>query len=163
MNVAFRFPLVRRLRAAVAAVAVIVLTLSGHSAWSQTSRAIKVVVPFAAGGVADTLARLLAEQIGRAHGPAMVIEDRPGAGAVIGTEAVARAIPDGSTALLISNAFVINPQLREMNYNALTSFEPICQLTRTQSVIAVNSASPYRACRDVSSGRSVYQPRPQGG
>jgi hypothetical protein len=91
MNVAFRFPLVRRVRAAVAAVAVILVTLSGHSAWSQTSRAIKVVVPFAAGGVADTLARLLAEQIGRAHGPTMVIEDRPGAGAVIGTEAVARA------------------------------------------------------------------------
>jgi tripartite-type tricarboxylate transporter receptor subunit TctC len=149
MNVAFRFPCGQAVAGAVAAVAVILVPLSGHPAWSQTSRAIKVVVPFAAGGVADTLARLLAEQIGRAHGPAMVIEDRPGAGAVIGTEAVARAIPDGSTALLISNAFVINPQLREVNYNALTSFEPICQLTRTQSVIAVNSASPYRTLADL--------------
>ena len=163
MNFACRFSRRPSVVAALAAVAVIFVNLSSHSAWSQSSRTIKVVVPFAAGGVADTLARLLAEQIGRAQGPAMVIEDRPGAGAVIGTEAVARAIPDGNTVLLTSSGFATNPQLRKVNYDALTSFEPICQLTRTQSVIAVNSASPYRACRDVSAGRSVCQPRPQGG
>jgi tripartite-type tricarboxylate transporter receptor subunit TctC len=112
-------------------------------------RTIKVVVPFAAGGVADTLARLLVDQIGRAHGPAMVIEDRPGAGAVIGTEAVARAIPDGKTILLTSTTFATNPQLRKVNYDVLTSFEPICYLTRIQSVIAVNSASPYHTLADL--------------
>ena len=101
------------------------------------------------GRVADTLARLLAEQIGRAHGPAMVIEDSPGAGAVIGTEAVARAIPDGNTILLTSTTFATNPQLRKVNYDALTSFEPICYLTRIQSVVAVNSASPYRTLPDL--------------
>jgi len=149
MNFACRFPRRPSVAAALAAVAVIFVNLSGHSAWSQTSRTIKVVVPFAAGGVGDTLARLLAEQIGRAHGPAMVIEDRPGAGAVIGTEAVARAIPDGNTILLTSAASATNPQLRKVNYDALTSFEPICYLTRIQSVIAVNSASPYRTLADL--------------
>jgi tripartite-type tricarboxylate transporter receptor subunit TctC len=63
---------------------------------------------------------------------------------VIGTEAVARAVPDGNTAMLTSHGFATNPHLRKVNYDALTSFEPICQLTRTQFVIAVNSASPYR-------------------
>jgi tripartite-type tricarboxylate transporter receptor subunit TctC len=143
MNFACRFPRRPSVGAALAAVVVIFVYLSGHSAWSQTSRAIKVVVPCAAGGVSETLARLLAEQIGRAHGPTMVIEDRPGAGAVIGTEAVARANPDGNTILLTSTTFATNPLLRKVNYDALTSFEPICYLTRIQSVVAVNSASPY--------------------
>jgi tripartite-type tricarboxylate transporter receptor subunit TctC len=144
MNFACRFLRRPAVAGALAAVAVIFVILSGHSAWSQTSKIIKVVVPFAAGGVGDTLARLLVEQIGRAHGPAMMIEDRPGAGAVMGTEAVARATPDGNTILLTSTTFATNPHLRKVNYDALTSFEPICYLTRIQSVIAVNSASPYR-------------------
>jgi tripartite-type tricarboxylate transporter receptor subunit TctC len=79
----------------------------------------------------------------------MVIEDRPGAGAVIGTEAAARAIPDGNTILLTSTTFATNPLLRKVNYDALTSFEPICYLTRIQSVVAVNSASPYRTLADL--------------
>src|SRR6516165_9602525 len=149
MNFACRFPRRLLVAAVLAAAPIIFVNLSGHSAWSQTSRTIKVVVPFAAGGVADTLARLLVDQIGRAHGPAMVIEDRPGAGAVIGTEAVARAIPDGNTILLTSTTFATNPQLRKVNYDALTSFEPICYLTRIQSVVAVNSASPYRTLPDL--------------
>ena len=149
MNFAYRFPSRPSVPAALAAVAVIFVNLASQSAWSQTPRTIKLVVPFAAGGVADTLARLLVDEIGRAHGPAMVIEDRPGAGAVIGTEAVARAIPDGNTILLTSTTFATNPQLRKVNYDALTSFEPICYLTRIQSVIAVNSASRYRTLADL--------------
>jgi tripartite-type tricarboxylate transporter receptor subunit TctC len=57
---------------------------------------------------------LVAEEIGRA-GPTMVIENHPGAGAVIGTEAVSRAPPDGSTLLMLANSFVINPRLRKLN------------------------------------------------
>jgi tripartite-type tricarboxylate transporter receptor subunit TctC len=130
-------------------VAISVLAVTGSAAWSQTSRTIKIVVPFAAGGVADTLARLLAEQIGRTQGPTVVVENRSGAGSVIGTEAVARATPDGNTVLLTAAIFATNPQLRKVNYDALTSFEPICYLTRIQSVIAVNSVSPYRTLADL--------------
>src|SRR5437879_1194712 len=83
----------------VACSAVVVLALFGHSTWSQSTGTIKVVVPYSAGGVAATLVRLLAEQIGRTQGPTVIIENRPGAGAVIGTEAVARAAPDGNTVL----------------------------------------------------------------
>jgi len=61
-----------------------------QGAWSQTTRTIKLVVPFPPGGVADVLARLLAEQIGRAQGPTFVVENRPGAATMIATDADSR-------------------------------------------------------------------------
>jgi tripartite-type tricarboxylate transporter receptor subunit TctC len=90
------------------------------------------------------LARQLAVQISRSQGLSMVIENRPGAVTIIGTEAVSHAVPDGNTLLLISPTFVLNPHLRKLNYDPFTSFEPICYLVRTPTVILVNSASPYR-------------------
>jgi tripartite-type tricarboxylate transporter receptor subunit TctC len=83
-----------------AAVAVLSVTVTGHGAWSQTARTIKVVVPFSPGGVVDFVARILAEQIGRAQGETVLIENRPGAGGAIGAEAVSRAAPDGNTLLM---------------------------------------------------------------
>jgi tripartite-type tricarboxylate transporter receptor subunit TctC len=132
--------------AAVAALAVI---LSGDGAWSQTTRTIKIVVPAAPGGTLDILARLLAEQIGRAQGRTMIIENRTGAAQIIGTEAVSRAAPDGNTLLITSNTFVISPHLRKVNYNPLASFEPICNVASSPIVIVVNSASRYRTLADL--------------
>ena len=122
--------------------------MADQDAQSQPRRTIKIVVPLAPGGTADTLARILGEQISRVQGVSIVIENRPGGGTVIGTEAVSRAAPDGNTLLVTAPAFVISPHLRRRNYDPLTSFEPICQLTRTPMVIAVNSASPYRTLAD---------------
>jgi tripartite-type tricarboxylate transporter receptor subunit TctC len=132
-----------------AAVTVLSLTMSGHGAWSQTSRTIKIVVPYAPGGGADVLARLLAEQIGRAQGLAMLIENRPGAGSVIGAEAVSRAAPDGRTVLIADSTLVINPHLRKLNYDPVKSFEPICYLAHSPPLIVVNNASPYRTLADL--------------
>jgi tripartite-type tricarboxylate transporter receptor subunit TctC len=128
----------------LAAVAVTVLALSSDCAWSQATRTIKIVVPTPPGGILDIVARLLAEQIGRTGGPTMVIENRPGAGTIVATEAVSRAAPDGSTLLLNASPLVINPLLRKVNYHPLTSFEPVCALASSPLVIVVNSASPYR-------------------
>jgi tripartite-type tricarboxylate transporter receptor subunit TctC len=136
------------LHLAAGVVAIVLVTLFGHTAWSQTARTIKIIVPFPAGGVGDTLARMLADQIGRAQGAQIVVENRAGAGSVIGTEAAARAAPDGNTVLLTSNTLLTNPHLRKVGYDALTSFEPICYLSRVPYVIAVNSTSPYRTLAD---------------
>jgi tripartite-type tricarboxylate transporter receptor subunit TctC len=132
-----------------AAAAAVFVTLSGHAAWSQATRTIKIVVPFPPGGPTDFLARLLAEQSGRAQGPTIVVENRPGASAVIGTDAASRATPDGNTLLINSREFVINPYVRKVNYHPLTGFEPICQLVSSPTVISVNSASPYRTIDDL--------------
>ena len=129
---------------ALAVVAAVVAALSGHDASAQTTRTIKIVVPVPAGGGTDFVARLLGEQISRARGLTVLIENRPGANGVIATEAVARAAPDGNTLLMPSGAFVIHAHLRKLNYDPLTSFEPICQLVSVPALIAVNSESPYR-------------------
>jgi len=133
---------------ALVAIIAIMAGFAGQQARPQTARTIKVVVPFAAGGGTDILARILGDQIGRAMGPTIVVENRPGAGTVIGTEAVARASPDGNTVLMVANSFTINPNLKKLNYDPLTSFEPVCHLTRSPNVVVVNSASPYRTLRD---------------
>src|SRR5712691_8601797 len=134
---------------AIALALVTLFLISGEAAWCQTTKTIKIVVPYAPGSGPDILGRLLAEQVGRQNGPTMVVEDRPGAGTVIGTEAVARAAPDGNTVLIVAPSFVINPSLRKVNYDPATNFEPICQLAATPMVLVVNSASPYRTLADL--------------
>src|SRR5258708_18607777 len=127
------------LRGVVAAAAVMLVALSGHGAWSQATRTI-IVVPYAPGGGTDVLARLLAEQIGRARGQTMLIENRPRASTIIATQAVSRAAPDGNTLLINTPDFVVGPHFRKVNYDPLKDFEPICHLASSPFVITVNSA-----------------------
>ncbi len=128
-----------------------VSALSGQAAQAQ-SRTIKLIVPSTAGGGADVLARLLADQIGKAQGQTMVVENRPGAGNTIGTEAVARAAPDGNTLLITTPEFVINSHLKKLSYDPLTSFAPICYLARSPQLLLVNPATPYRSLKDLLDG-----------
>src|SRR5262245_8029318 len=95
----------------------ILVTLPAQTTWCQTTRTIKVVVPYAPGGGADAFARILADQIGRTRGATMVIENRPGAGTVIATEAVARAAPDGSTLLIADSNFLFMSHVRKLSYD----------------------------------------------
>jgi tripartite-type tricarboxylate transporter receptor subunit TctC len=126
---------------------VVTLALDVPVAFGQSGQ-LHLVVPFPPGGTADILARLLADQIGRAQGVSTVIENRPGAGTIVATEAVSRAAPDGSTLLLNANSFVINPNLRKLSYDPFKSFEPVCYLVRSPQVIVVNANAPYRTLRE---------------
>jgi tripartite-type tricarboxylate transporter receptor subunit TctC len=138
------------LRCLIAVCFVIILPpLTGPDAWSQAGRTIRIIVPYAPGGAPDILARLLGDEISRAHGPTVVTENRPGAGAVIATEAVTRVAPDGNTLLITANAFVINPHLRKVSYDPITSFEPICHLVSVPALIVVNTTSPFHTLGDL--------------
>jgi tripartite-type tricarboxylate transporter receptor subunit TctC len=131
------------------AVAALGLLFVVHGAWSQAARTIKIVVPAPPGAVADILARLLAAQTNAMQGASAVVENRPGAGDVIGTEAVARATADGNTLLVVGTNFVITPRMRKVDYDPLNSFEPICHLANAPTIIVVNSASPYRTLAEL--------------
>jgi tripartite-type tricarboxylate transporter receptor subunit TctC len=126
-----------------------VLALSGQSAWPQSGRTIKLIVPVPPGASTDALARLMAEQIGRAQGVTIVVENRPGASGMIGTEAVSRAAPDGNTLLMTANTYLIDAQTRKANYHPVTAFDPICYLVQSPAVFVVNSASPYKTFKDL--------------
>src|SRR5215475_4091329 len=95
-------------RHAVAMLSLAAALAMSEAAWPQTSRPVKLVVPNPAGGVSDLLARLVADEIGRKQSQTFVIETRPGAAGDIGSEAVARAAPDGETVLINANPLVVN-------------------------------------------------------
>jgi len=128
---------------------VLVVAASTHFVFAQTARTIRVVVSVPAGGAIDALVRILADEIARTSGQTIVIESRPGGGGVIAAEAVARAAPDGNTLLINTNGMLINAILRKVNFDPLTSFEPICKLVTSPLVLVVNSASPYRTLADL--------------
>ena len=136
--------MVRFLALAAAVLFTICHGVTGASAQTYPNRPIRLILGFAAGGSADIVARLMADQAGRAGGPTMVVENRPGAGGAVGTETVARATPDGTTLLVVSTPFLIDPLLRKLNYDPLKSFAPICNLVSAPTVIVVNGAAPYR-------------------
>ncbi|MGD0023805.1 MAG: tripartite tricarboxylate transporter substrate binding protein [Xanthobacteraceae bacterium] len=137
------------LAACVAAAAVALCFLAISGAWSQPARTIKIIVPYPPGGGADVLARVLANEIGNMHGPTMVVENRPGAGTMIGTEDVVRATPDGNTLLLSNNALLLVPHLRKLDFDPLSSLEPICSVASTPMIAIVNSESPYHTLDDL--------------
>jgi tripartite-type tricarboxylate transporter receptor subunit TctC len=129
--------------------ALLIVALSGQSVWSQTPGSFKIVVPYPPASGPDILSRLMAEQIGRAQGVTMVVENRPGASGMIGTEAVSRAAPDGTTLLMTANTYLIDAQMRKASYHPVTSFEPICFLVESPAVLVVNSASSYHTLADL--------------
>jgi tripartite-type tricarboxylate transporter receptor subunit TctC len=139
---------VKTFRSLLIAAAALLLASNIPNANAQTGT-VKIVVPSAAGGGADILSRLLADHISRTQGTTMIVENRPGAGNTIGTEAVSRAAPDGNTVLISTPEFVINPHLRKLSYDPLTSFESVCYLARSPQLLVVNSNSPYRTLDDL--------------
>ena len=110
-------------------------------AWAQ-ARAIRIVAPVPPGGTTDILARLLADQVGRRPGVSVVVENRPGAGSVIGSEAVSRAAPDGNTLLIDITGILISPYLQKASYDPLTSFEPVCQFVSSPTLFVVTGRRP---------------------
>jgi tripartite-type tricarboxylate transporter receptor subunit TctC len=137
-----------RNRLAMALAAAVLAALSAPAA-AQTARNLKIVVPYPPASGPDILSRLMADHIGRAQSATVVVENRPGGGTTIGTEAVARAAPDGGTVLLVANSFVVNPALKKGNYDVAGSFEPVCQLAATPIVLVVRSDSPFKTIADL--------------
>ncbi len=129
-------------------IAALIGALGAPTAWSQAERTVRLILPFPPGGPADTMARLVAQQIGTAGGPSIVVESHPGAGTEIGTEYVSRAAPDGTTLLIISPSFVVLPHVRKLNYDPLTDFVPVCELATFPPLIVVNGDSPYHTLAD---------------
>ena len=108
------------------------------------NRPVRIVVPYAPGGTTDIVARMIAERISGPLGQSVLVENRPGGGAVIGSEMVARAAPDGHTLLMATNgSHGINPAIfRRLSYDPVRDFAPISMLAAVPLVLVVPSAVP---------------------
>jgi tripartite-type tricarboxylate transporter receptor subunit TctC len=123
------------------------LPVLSRFAWAQTypSRPVRIVVGFAAGGPNDILARLIGQWLSERLGQPFVIENRPGAGSNIATEAVVRAAPDGYTLLLVGTPNAINATLYDnLNFNFIRDIAPIAGLIRGALVMVVHPSVPVR-------------------
>jgi tripartite-type tricarboxylate transporter receptor subunit TctC len=113
-------------------------------------RPIKFVVPFPPGGITDRIARSLAQNMETTLGQPVVVENRPGAGATIGSDFVARAKPDGHTILLGAHAsHGINPSLMKLPYDAVKSFEPVSLLATVPNMLLLRPSNPANSVREL--------------
>jgi tripartite-type tricarboxylate transporter receptor subunit TctC len=128
--------------------AAVLLAFGSAGALAQ-GKGFKIIVPYSPGSGPDILSRLMADQIPKDGGPSVLVENRPGGGTLIGTEAAAKAEPDGHTVLLVANSFVINPQLGRGSYDVAKTFEPVCYLAGTPMVLVVQGSSPYKTVKDL--------------
>ncbi len=141
-------PLTRICQRALLALALASLTLTQGAALAQSfaTRPVKIVVPFAAGGVTDLMGRLVAPKMGAELGQAIVVENRPGAGATLGTDAVAKAAPDGHTILLGTiTTHTTAPHMSKLPYSADKDFAPIGFYGFNSAWLLVNPALPIRS------------------
>jgi tripartite-type tricarboxylate transporter receptor subunit TctC len=113
-------------------------------------RPIRIVVPFAPGGGTDVVARTLAQEMARDLGASIVIENKPGAGTIIGTQAVATSDPDGYTLLMGTFANAVNPSLKaKLPYDPHRDFAAVALIARSFNIVVVNPKSPYRSIADL--------------
>jgi tripartite-type tricarboxylate transporter receptor subunit TctC len=124
--------------------------LSGKAFAAYPDRLIKIVVPFAPGGGTDVIARTLAQEMAKNLGVNVLIENKPGAGTIIGTQAVAVSDPDGYTLLMGTFANAVNPSLNaKLPYDPHKDFAPVALVARSFNVVVVNPKSPIKSIADL--------------
>jgi tripartite-type tricarboxylate transporter receptor subunit TctC len=118
-------------------------------AQSYPNRTVRIVVPFPAGGPADALGRVLADQLSKTWGQPVIIENRGGAGGNIGAELVARGAPDGYTLLLNASSHVINASLYDkLPYDPVKDFTPVSEIASYMLVLAVHPSVPAKSVQE---------------
>lgn len=155
MTTRFTSPARRQLVATAAlSLAASLASLVPAQSWAQAAwpnKAVRIVVPYAPGGANDILARVLAEKLSPVLGHPVLVENKPGAGAMVGSDFVAKAAPDGYTLLMAaSGPMVFNPVLvAKLPYNPLTDLAPISIVGSFPLILAVNESSSAKTFKDL--------------
>ncbi len=130
--------------------AALVLTAPLARAQTYPSRQITLIIPFAAGGSNDVVGRAIGRKLSEVWGQPVVVENRPGAGGLIGSSAVATAAPDGYTLLLISSTFTINPAIKKtMPFDTAKDFMPVAFIARSPLLFVASNQLPAKSAKDV--------------
>lgn len=130
-------------------VVLLVTTMAVHAQTAYPTRAVRLIVPSSPGGGTDISARILAPPLTQFLGQQVVVENRPGAGTMIGGEAVARAAPDGYTLLMGISTLAINPAMyKKVSYDALKDLAPISQAVALSNVLVIHPSLPSRNLKE---------------
>jgi tripartite-type tricarboxylate transporter receptor subunit TctC len=117
---------------------------------NSADRPIRIIVPFSPGGGTDTIARTLGAAMSQDLGQTVIIENKPGAGTVIGTDTVAKSAPDGTTILIATFAHAVNPSLRsKMPFDTEKAFDPVVLIGRSPNILVVPASSPYKNIKEL--------------
>jgi len=120
------------------------------SAQNYPNRTVRLIVPFGAGGPADVYARILAQHLSEETKQSFVVEDRPGAGSLIGTDAVAKSAPDGYTLLVMSNTHTTNESLiPNKPYQLMRDFVPVASINYSDLLLVVNPEVPVKSVAEL--------------
>ncbi len=126
----------------------LILPRAALAAWPE--RPVRIVVASAAGGGTDSVARVLADHLSKTMGQTFYVENKPGAGNVLGSDVVARAAPDGYTLLMSASTLAINHVMyKKLPYDARRDFAPITRLVSLPNALVVGAAQPYRTVGDL--------------
>ena len=133
-------------------VASLCAALAAAPSWAQDfpSRPVRIIVPFSPGGAVDGPTRVVAQELSKRLGQQVVVDNRPGAGATIGTEAVAKSAPDGYTLLLASQTNAISATLyTKLSFNPIDDFAPISLIGREPGVVVVHPSLPVKTVQEL--------------
>ena len=134
----------RRAAAAVLGGTLLAMLVPGANAQDYPVRPIRIIVPFAPGGSADVFGRVIAQRLQEALGQNVIVDNRPGAGSVIGTDAVAKSAPDGYTLLLMSNTHTVNESLiPNKPFQLMRDFAPIAPINYSDLVLVAKAGAPF--------------------
>ena len=125
------------------------LTFTAAPAQEFPTKPVRIIVPFAPGGLNDVVGRMIATHLTERFGRQVIVENRAGAGGVVGTELVANSPKDGHTLLIVSIAHAVNPWLYKLNYDPSKSFVPIAPILSSQNALAVNLDLPVKSVKDL--------------
>ena len=125
--------------------ALLLALAGGAAAQDYPTKPVRLIIPFPPGGSNDVVGRMIATQLGERLGKQVVVDNRGGAGGVIGTEVAAGAAPDGYTILVVSLAYTVNPWLYKLKYDPLKSFVPVAMLASGANVLTVHPSVPVNS------------------
>jgi tripartite-type tricarboxylate transporter receptor subunit TctC len=136
------------LRAAFATAAMLAAPV-GVLAQQYPTKPVRIVVPFSPGGGSDFIARFMALRLTGALGTQVIVENKPGAGGVLGIEAGVKSPPDGYTLTLIASSYTVNPSIYKLNFDPVADITPIIQMSQGPLLVVVNPALPVKTTKDL--------------
>ena len=127
----------------------VALTTSVAAQADYPNRPVRLIIPFPPGGSNDVVGRMIGDQLGKQLGKQVIVDNRAGAGGVIGTEIASKAAPDGYTLLVISLAHAVNPWLYKLPYDPIKAFAPIGVMGSGPNVVAINPSLPVNSIKEL--------------